>query len=197
MITVIFAMMTDYKQYIVPIFNTDYSEGVGFFVGDHLITAAHVICKGQPFIVMNDKKCYLAKEDARLLELYNENSTYDNGLDIAVFSFNGINSPLKFSHTSVDVGAQLVSRAFFRHYSEEFGDALSVEETSGIVTEVMGNFFKCDLNRILRSGSSGSPVFSNDEVVGILCGNYETDPENRILFLSGHVYYELMNKLRK
>lgn len=189
--------MDSIDKYIVPIFNTNNSEGVGFFVGDYLITAGHVICAGQPFIVMNGKKHFLVTTDALLLRTPNDESTYDDGMDIAVFSFEGMKSPLTFSSTCINVGAHLTSRSMFRHYSEEFGDALSVEETSGQVIEVMGNFFKCDLERILREGSSGSPIFSDNEVVGILYGNDRKDPENRILYLSGCAINELLQQLRK
>ena len=189
--------MTGYDKYIIPVFNTNYSEGVGFFVHDFLITAGHVVREGQPFIFMNGKKHFLEITDALLLRTLNEESTYDDGMDIAVFFFEGMMSPLTFSRTCINVGSQLTSRSMFRHYSEDFGDELSVEETSGQVTEVMGNFFKCDLERTLREGSSGSPIFCDNEVVGILYGNDRNDPENRILYLSGCAINELLRQIRR
>ena len=189
--------MTGYDKYIIPVFNTNYSEGVGFFVDDYLITAGHVICDGRPFIVYDREKHFLSNEEALLLKTLDEKSTFEDGLDIAVFRFNGIRSPLTLSYTRINVGVQLNSRSFFRHYSEEFGDALSLEETPGHVMEVMGNFFKCDLDRVLRAGSSGSPIFYNNEIAGILCGNSRFDPENRILYLSGYVINELLQQVRK
>lgn len=189
--------MADLDKYIIPIFNTNYSEGVGFFVDDYFITSGHVICEGQPFIVLNGKKHILYTKDALLLKTLNEESTFDDGLDFAVFCLEGTQSPLAFSDTRIDAGTEIISRSMFRHFSEEFGDALSLEETSGRVTEVIGNFFKCDLDRVLREGSSGSPIFYNNEVTGILCGNFNGDPENRILYLSGCVINKLLRQLRK
>lgn len=189
--------MADLDKYIIPVFNTNYSEGVGFFVDDFFITSGHVICEGQPFIVINGKKLILSSKDALLLTTLNEESTFDDGLDIAVFRLEGTLSPLAFTHTRIDVGTELMSRSVFRHFSEEYGEALSLEETSGHVTEVIGNFFKCDLDKVLREGSSGSPIFNDNDVAGILCGNFSGDPENRILYLSGCVINKLLRQLRK
>lgn len=35
----------------------------------------------------------------------------------------------------------------------------------------------------LHEGSSGSPILLDDIVIGIFCGNFREDPENRILYL--------------
>lgn len=35
----------------------------------------------------------------------------------------------------------------------------------------------------LHEGSSGSPILLDDKVIGIFCGNFREDPENRILYL--------------
>lgn len=176
-------MMLETDKYIVPIFNTNNTDGIGFFVGNYFITAGHVVLEGHPFFFMNGKKYLLDKEKALLLKTRDSESTFENGLDIAVFPIVSVNSPLEFANKPVEIGAELTSLCAFRRYSEEFGEAWSVERIPGRVSHEMGNFFKCDLSRALHEGSSGSPILLDDKVIGILCGNFREDPENRILYL--------------
>lgn len=184
--------MLETDKYIVPIFNLDNTEGIGFFVGNYFVTAGHVVLTGSPFIFFKGKQYWLEKEKALLLKTLESESTFENGLDIAVFYIEAIDSPLEFSNIPVSVGTELTSRCSFRHYSEEFGEAWSIERIPGRVSHEMGNFFKCDLSRTLHEGSSGSPILLDDKVIGILCGNYPEDPENRILYMKASAITHLL-----
>lgn len=184
--------MLETDKYIVPIFNLDNTEGIGFFVGNYFVTAGHVVLTGSPFIFFKGKQYWLEKEKALLLKTLESESTFENGLDIAVFYIEAIDSPLEFSNIPVSVGTELTSRCSFRHYSEEFGEAWSIERIPGRVSHEMGNFFKCDLSRTLHEGSSGSPILLDDKVIGILCGNFPEDPENRILYMKASAITHLL-----
>ena len=68
-----------------------------------------------------------------------------------------------------------------------------------------GNYYAANTDEQLKPGSSGSPVFLNGEVVGILCaGNYNNDntpcntewPLNLCVFLSSKVILELLETKR-
>lgn len=184
--------MLETDKYIVPIFNLDNTDGIGFFVGNYFVTAGHVVLTGSPFIFFKGKQYWLEKEKALLLKTLESESTFENGLDIAVFYIEAIDSPLEFSNIPVSVGTELTSRCSFRHYSEEFGEAWSIERIPGRVSHEMGNFFKCDLSRTLHEGSSGSPILLDDKVIGILCGNFPEDPENRILYMKASAITHLL-----
>lgn len=184
--------MLETDKYIVPIFNLDNTDGIGFFVGNYFVTAGHVVLTGSPFIFLKGKQYWLEKEKALLLKTLESESTFENGLDIAVFYIEAIDSPLEFSNIPVSVGTELTSRCSFRHYSEEFGEAWSIERIPGRVSHEMGNFFKCDLSRTLHEGSSGSPILLDDKVIGILCGNFPEDPENRILYMKASAITHLL-----
>ncbi len=184
--------MLETDKYIVPIFNLDNTGGIGFFVGNYFVTAGHVVLTGNPFIFFKGKQYWLEKEKALLLKTLESESTFENGLDIAVFYIEAIDSPLEFSNILVSVGTELTSRCSFRHYSEEFGEAWSIERIPGRVSHEMGNFFKCDLSRTLHEGSSGSPILLDDKVIGILCGNFPEDPENRILYMKASAITHLL-----
>lgn len=175
--------MLDIDKYIVPIFNANNTDGIGFFVGHYFFTCGHVVAAGCPFFFINGKKYLLEKEKALFLSTLDSESTFENGLDIAVFPIDSVNSPLEFADKPVEIGAELTSLCAFRRYSEEYGEAWSVERIPGRVTHEMGNFFKCDLSWALHEGSSGSPILLDDKVIGLLCGNFREDPENRILYL--------------
>ena len=187
-------MMLETDKYIVPIFNLDNTDGIGFFVGNYFVTAGHVVLTGSPFIFFKGKQYWLEKEKALLLKTLGSESTFENGLDIAVFYIEAIDSPLGFSNIPVSVGTELTSRCSFRHYSEEFGEAWSVECIPGRLSEDLGNFFKCDLTKILHEGSSGSPIFLDDKIVGVLCGYYPYDLENRILYLKTTAFIRLLEQ---
>jgi len=184
--------MLETDKYIVPIFNLDNTDGIGFFVGNYFVTAGHVVLTGSPFIFLKGKQYWLEKGKALLLKTLESESTFENGLDIAVFYIEAIDSPLEFSNIPVSVGTELTSRCSFRHYSEEFGEAWSIERIPGRVSHEMGNFFKCDLSRTLHEGSSGSPILLDDKVIGILCGNFPEDPENRILYMKASAITHLL-----
>ena len=82
---------------------------------------------------------------------------------------------------------------FLSTYADTLFEILSpIERIPGRVSHEMGNFFKCDLSRTLHEGSSGSPILLDDKVIGILCGNFPEDPENRILYMKASAITHLL-----
>ena len=125
----------------------------------------------------------------------NESESYD----IAVYSVPNANSPLAFSNVVPEKGDVLKSCSW-RMLGEEY------VECNAIVNGLKeGNYYAADTDKQLKPGSSGSPVFLNGEVVGILCaGNYKNVntpcnselPLNLCVFLSSKVILELLEKNR-
>ena len=186
--------MNDIEKYVIPILNTEDIDGVGFITGHYLITAGHV-CVGTPFLFLKGKKYFLKKETAAIIKTLDAESTFENGYDIAVFRIDDFESPLKVSSKLILAGDCLTSICRFREYSAERGEFWTIEEHKGNVTGVMGNFFKCDVDKTLHEGSSGSPIQRDGEIVGLLCGNFPEDPENRILYLGGWAIAKILKTL--
>lgn len=181
------------NQYVLPVLSDNYNEGCGVMVGDTFITAGHVIYKSEnPRIIWNGEKIPLINP----IVLHNDENDSD-GFDIAVYSIPNANSPLFFSDIVPEKGDVLKSCSW-RLLGEEY------VECNAIVNGLKeGNYYAAETDEQLKSGSSGSPVFQNGEVVGILCaGNCNDDntscntglPLNLCVFLSSKVILELLEK---
>lgn len=191
----------DYKKYIFPINST--TDGSGVVVGDLFITAGHVIKDGiKPSVVINGKSYPLDKENAILFDTNSE--IRSDGLDVAVFRMNEICSPLHLADFIPSKGEGLLS-CFYRHtvscdsglssniFSSKINEDWLFEQRKGIVTSLFDNFFECQFIESLSEGSSGSPIFYNDKVVGVLYGDKEGKNSSKtVLFLSS---YAIIKKL--
>lgn len=176
------------KQYVLSIISDNYNEGCGVMVGDMFITAGHVICKCvKPRIRWNGKIIPLMNP----IVLHNDS----DGYDIAIYSIPNANSTLVLSDTVLEKGEVLKSCSW-RLLGEEYVECNAV--VNGLVD---GNYYAAETDDLLKSGSSGSPVFLNGKVVGILCaGNCNDDntpcntewPLNLCVFLSSKVILELL-----
>ena len=55
-------------------------------------------------------------------------------------------------------------------FLDESRDCYKLIECNATIEELAGNFYQCKTSVILKPGSSGSPVFHNGKVFGILHG---------------------------
>lgn len=179
------------KPYVLPVLSDNYCEGCGVIVRDKFITAGHVICEcDNPGIRWNGKNIPLISP----IVLHND-FHHSEGYDIAVYSIPNANSPLVLSDVIPEKG-DVLKCCSWRRLGEEYVKCNAV--INGIKE---GNYYAADTDKQLKSGSSGSPVFLNGEVVGILCaGNCKDDntpcnsewPLNLCVFLSSKIILELL-----
>ena len=67
------------------------------------------------------------------------------------------------------------------------------QERLGEVVHLDDNYFECYFDSALKRGSSGSPVFDGEKVVGILYGDREgKESSNKVLFLSASAIMKLL-----
>lgn len=183
--------ITKMKQYVLSIISDNYNEGCGVMVGDMFITAGHVISECEnPRIRWNGKRIALINP----IVFHNDENDSD-GYDIAVYSVPNANSPLVLSDVVPEKGDVLKSCSW-RMLGEEYVECNTV--VNGLKDR---NYYASETDEQLKSGSSGSPVFLNGEVVGILCaGNCNDDntpcntewPLSLCVFLSSKVILELL-----
>ena len=183
--------ITKMKQYVLSIISDNYNEGCGVMVGDMFITAGHVISNCEnPRIRWNGKRIALINP----IVFHNDENDSD-GYDIAVYSVPNANSPLVLSDVVPEKGDVLKSCSW-RMLGEEYVECNTV--VNGLKD---GNYYASETDEQLKSGSSGSPVFLNGEVVGILCaGNCNDDntpcntewPLSLCVFLSSKEILELL-----
>ena len=182
----------DYQKLIVPIFQkmerqgekkglyTTSFVGNGFFVEDFFITAAHVIEEARcAYIKIGNEEKMLCRENAIIWRSMKQHPPEEYGNlkngDIAVYRFDGVDSPLTLSETVPIPGDELVSCYYYSH---------TWHNTKGFVGDsedwFCGNFFgwRTDANSIhpQEGGSSGSPLLKNGVVYGVLHAGNEKDP---------------------
>ncbi len=163
------------KEFVFPTID-DLSDGCGVLVGSLFVTAAHVVQEHDFHLFIERKKICLRKEDA-LLYKYKQ---AEDGADIAVFRLEGYKSPLEFDTASPQIDMILDSISY-EHIVEGCSDKKNIflGETKdwykliacqATIDVLAGNFYQCKTSTILKPGSSGSPVFRNGKVFGILHG---------------------------
>lgn len=127
--------------------------------------------------------------------VFHNDENNSDSYDIVVYSIPKANSPLVLSDIVPEKGDVLKSCSW-RMLGEEYVECNAV--VNGLKE---GNYYAADTDKQLKPGSSGSPVFLNGEVVGILCaGNCNNDntscntewPLNLCVFLSSKVILELL-----
>lgn len=158
------------SQYIFPIYSGGTIVGQGFVADGYFITAAHVV-KDFPecFVVLNGKRFDLAKEETAFIG-YGDIDHDPLMIDVALYSFDYIDSPLHLSNNVPQTGETLES-----YCVHELMDVSSLNphfnltmEPAVINGDEEGNYFYCNCKR--DGGSSGSPLLKGNEVVGIMHG---------------------------
>lgn len=175
--------MQDFKKYIVPFVDNEV-KGCGFFIRDYFITAGHMFEKAESLtIFFNGQYHTFNKCDAIYLKSIKEDTTSELTQDIAIFKFEGVDSPLKLCGHMPYVNTVLTNYSFIPTVGQLNPFDMLITECQ--VLHTLFNFFECKTDTILKEGSSGSPLIADDVVYGILSGciNEAKYPEN-ILFCS-------------
>jgi len=181
------------EKCILPVFETDERQSIGgqcFMVGDYLITASHVVEKlYRPYVMCDGHRFYLTKDNAIV---YSNNKSEDE--DIAIFSMQGVNSPLFFKEPltselaltcySISKADPQTCRLEFKHYNVCI---LSIVSNKAII---------CEVSPMLCEHDSGCPIVTeNYEVIGMLVGGVGDAPCNNICgFQSAAFIKDLINQ---
>ena len=163
------------KNYVFPTVD-DLNDGCGVLVGNLFVTAAHVVQEHDFRLWVDGKEVRLKKDDSILFKY----KQAEDGADIAVFRLEGFNSPLELD-TSTPQTDMLLDSVSYEHivegspntdniFLDESRDCYKLIECNATIEELAGNFYQCKTSVILKPGSSGSPVFHNGKVFGILHG---------------------------
>lgn len=175
--------MDKLKDSIVPLVvgNTD---GNGVVVGDLFITAGHVANKGNSISMKIGKDFYCIDKNTVVACL--EESTNAEGLfnDYAIYKLNTSYNDLCIDRSIPAIGSILKSYSYkhiIKHNATAASDLFAntpIEShefhiSKATVVDVVGNFIVCEMEEPLEEGRSGSPLFFNDKVVGILHGGIE------------------------
>lgn len=181
--------MPDLKLYVFPIYNGREAVGQGFIADGYLITAAHVV-QDYPscYIVMKGKRLELSKEKPVFMgvgDIYHD----DKMMDVAVYSYDDIVSPLHFSEYIPRKG-DILNSICFQEISIPFSiivtpqaPSFDVSRERAVVTgKEEGNYFYCHCKRY--GGSSGSPLLKDNDVVGVMHGG---DDNGLCAFLKAQV----------
>lgn len=174
----------DLSKYVIPT-SSDTIDGCGVFCGNLFITAGHLFNDG-PVLFWYEGKRYFFSEKKALVFSSDENNPL--GFDVAIFEVDGVNSPIDIFSEEPIVGQHLTSISYL-HKSVPINSvnpspllSKSNEESwerlvsSAIVDSLEGNFFLCNTSIVLAPGSSGSPIFAKDKLIGILHGGLVGDP---------------------
>ena len=160
--------------------------GNGFFLENYFITAAHVIREGiDHYFEWKNRRVEL--KDLELVEIreleYDESGNpyghhgYEKG-DVAIFKFEGVHSPFRLSNTTPQPGMSFHCDFYHKkQYPKEEGHTNSFFwRTEGHLVieddDPAENFFGMYMNPVHPEGggSSGSPLYEENIVYGILHG---------------------------
>jgi len=180
------------KHCIFPIYCGGTIIGQGFVADGYFITAAHVI-KDYPscYAVLNGKRhdfsiippAYIGEGDI------NHDA---NMIDIVLYPCEIVDSALHNKEYNFKKGDKLDSYCI--HEVMDFTTVLPSFELRKIqaiaIGEEEGNYFYCDCNQY--SGSSGSPLLSGNNVVGVMHGGNE---KGLCAFLKATVVKNIINGL--
>lgn len=164
------------KDYVHHIYSKDDIDGCGIFVDEYFITAGHV-GKDDFYVLHEGRKIIFSKEECIFLAC---EPKCEDDFEIAVFHSKGIISPFRLGR-KVAIGDELECYSF-RHKGG-LNEVFHPIHCLGKVNGVIGNFFLCTMSEVLKEGSSGSPIFKENDVVGILVGCPGVD-QKEILFNS-------------
>lgn len=186
------------KDFVFPTVD-DMNDGCGVLIGDLFVTAAHVVQEHDFHLFIDGEKICLRRNDA-LIYKYEQ---VEEGADVAIFRLDGYKSPLEFD-TSIPQKDMHLDSISYEHvvkqntnakniFLEEPKDWYEPIECKATIDEIAGNFFQCKTTTILKPGSSGSPVFRNGKVFGILHGGHEGT--NRCVFQSSFSILSIINQV--
>lgn len=181
------------NELCLPIYpETDYDEvGCGFIVGNLFFTAGHVIkdCK-HSHIFLNGVKTLLTNRVFYSFEEGNEKVP-----DIAIYKLENVSSDTCFSCQTPMQGMELISESY--HFSDpRIAVPVSCKANISVVEDM---YFGAETSTKLWGGSSGSPVYFEGKVMGMLIrgndGDNEMRPLNFCVFLSAITILNILKTL--
>jgi hypothetical protein len=199
--------------------------GNGFIVNDYFITAHHVIADNQningqsnPYIIINGVECELTVEKSHSWKTTpcdkNGNAIgHDdkNNGDFIAYKIEGLRSPLHLAECPPKYG-EVLDCCFYHNVNPSIHTMDNSEEHSSVYYwetrgTVMGsdgfsgNFFGATFETChpTDGGSSGSPLFKDNEVYGILHGGNPEDegekhPEICAFYIANDALKEISQK---
>ena len=177
------------KKFVAPVWGEAH-DGCGVFVGNRFITAGHVTKpENFPSYVDNGGKRYQLDNSNLLSRCFSEQLTAEPGCgDYAVFSTDGVNSPLQIANYCPKEGQQLLCIYYDTDVTntpeEGIPSVFTQDEDTVLKTTIVtvrkesqGNFFAVDSDDLFKVGNSGSPLFDADgKIVGFLHGGHLNTP---------------------
>ena len=171
------------KNFVKPI-TVGCSDGNGIVVGDLFITAGHVANRGKTIYLNIEGDVYLLDKNNELICL--EDGVKEDGLynDCAVYKLNKRYNELIIDGYVPNVGDVLQSISC-KHsvekqstggvgvFETQYNDCYEFHTSRATVVDIIGNFIICAMEKPLEEGRSGSPLFYDNQVVGILHGGIE------------------------
>ena len=174
---------TDCRRFTARIFTSEYVDGNGVFVGNHLITAAHVLDGSKSFEVWVDDKYFRIETSSAIFFQTPETNESGNFLDLAIYTLDDIESPIGFYEG--DLNEADIICMVWKHSVETTTkqEVWTPFETDAMYIGRKGNFIECMMSDPVIKGYSGCPLFSDGKLVGTLYGS--GDEGRTCFFLSG------------
>ena len=148
----------------------DRTNCCGFFCGNYFITTAHQFIDGEVLTLFVGTVSYkLSKENAVFIECEHK----DDSLDLAIFKFENINSPLTINDYYKPSKGDVLESISHVRIADRVTELLKCDVTVTAINE--GNYFGVESSKLLKPGSSGSPIFLDNKVVGIVAGGNVDD----------------------
>lgn len=139
--------------------------GCGVFVGNYFITAGHVLEGAETSTIKIDEKKLTLEKPIILL-----NNGSSNGYYLAIYYITGFDNSNRLSVKLPSPKTQLISTSY--RVIDQGIEYISCEAYTNDIIE--GNYFGLETKELIKEGSSGSPVWYNNEIVGIIVrGNME------------------------
>lgn len=185
----------DLKQYIYPIYSGGTIIGQGLLADGYFITAAHVV-KDFPgcFTIIKGKRFGFSHfyPDKHPIFIGEGNIHHDpTMIDVAIYPYDDIKSPLKLTSFSPSKGEEFVSCSM--HEVIDFATlnpSCKLRKVPAIAWGAEeGNYFYCSCKQY--GGSSGGPLLRNNEVIGIMHGG---DGEGLCAFLKAELVSKIISR---
>ncbi len=185
-------MEDSYFKYIIPVFDSIHTCGLGCFVGDFFITSGHVVGSETKYLFWNGECIPLEPNNAMSLQCISEEKNDNRQNDFALFRFTGINSPLMLSECPPSVGAVFDCITWVPNNDTSKVDGFIRRLVcKGEVISIFHHFFSCKMDYVLQEGASGSPLIIDGIVWGILSGHDENKGKDELFFQSAAFIHSL------
>jgi hypothetical protein len=179
------------SKYIIAFFRDENEMhwcGSGVIVGNLLITAAHVMLekkskKHLPFLYFKFENCIRRIEEKDIIydgrvKLDDENEDEHNPHDLIVFKLSDISSPFVLNASDFDLPLPVYARTYMEDKKSTSGTTHKIVLKKGfrndqnhLLNKESFEWYNCLLtNGNFAPGNSGTPIYRENKVYGILIG---------------------------